>query len=80
MESTDSIDSIPSIISIHSISSKPSASRAPAARHSPQDTLQRHAVGGLEQRMVAGLGLKAMVAGTIATLLTGAVIGILLRP
>ena len=30
--------------------------------------------------MVAGLGLKAMVAGTIATLLTGAVIGILLRP
>ena len=55
MESTDSIDSIPSIISIHSISSKPSASRAPAARHSPQDTLQRHSVGGLEQRMVAGL-------------------------
>ena len=32
------------------------------------------------KRMVAGLGLKAMVAGTIATLLTGAVIGILLRP
>ena len=32
------------------------------------------------KRMVAGLGLKAMVAGTIATLLTGAVIGILLKP
>ena len=32
------------------------------------------------KRMVVGLGLKAMVAGTIATLLTGAVIGILLRP
>ena len=32
------------------------------------------------KRMVAGLGLKAMVAGTIATLLTGAVIGILLHP
>lgn len=32
------------------------------------------------KRMVAGLGLKAMVAGTIATLLTGAVIGILVHP
>ena len=32
------------------------------------------------KRTVASLGLKAMVAGTIATLLTGAVIGILLRP
>ena len=32
------------------------------------------------KRMVAGLGLKAMVAGTLATLLTGAVIGILLKP
>ena len=32
------------------------------------------------KRTVAGLGLKAMVAGTIATLLTGAVIGILIRP
>ena len=32
------------------------------------------------KRMVAGLGLKAMIAGTIGTLLTGAVIGILLKP
>ena len=32
------------------------------------------------KRAIASLGLKAMVAGTIATLLTGAVIGILLRP
>lgn len=32
------------------------------------------------KRMVAGLGLKAMVAGTIGTLLTGAVIGILIKP
>jgi len=32
------------------------------------------------KRMVAGLGLKAMVAGTIGTLLTGAVIGIILKP
>ena len=32
------------------------------------------------KRIVAGLGLKAMVAGTIGTLLTGAVIGILVRP
>ena len=32
------------------------------------------------KRVVAGLGLKAMVAGTIGTLLTGAVIGILLQP
>lgn len=32
------------------------------------------------KRTIASLGLKAMVAGTIATLLTGAVIGILLRP
>lgn len=32
------------------------------------------------KRMVASLGLKAMVAGTIGTLLTGAVIGILLHP
>ena len=32
------------------------------------------------KRTVAGLGLKAMVAGTIGTLLTGAVIGILIKP
>ena len=32
------------------------------------------------KKMVAGLGLKAMIAGTIGTLLTGAVIGILLKP
>ena len=32
------------------------------------------------KRTIAGLGLKAMVAGTLATLLTGAVIGILVRP
>ena len=32
------------------------------------------------KRMVAGLGLKAMVAGTLGTLLTGAVIGIVLKP
>ena len=32
------------------------------------------------KRMVAGLGMKAMVAGTIGTLLTGAVIGILVKP
>ena len=32
------------------------------------------------KRVVAALGLKAMVAGTIGTLLTGAVIGILLQP
>ena len=32
------------------------------------------------KRMVASLGLKAMVAGTIGTLLTGAVIGILVHP
>ena len=30
--------------------------------------------------LIASLGLKAMVAGTIATLLTGAVIGIILKP
>ena len=33
-----------------------------------------------KRREVAGLGLKSMVAGTIATLLTGAVIGIVVRP
>ena len=32
------------------------------------------------KRTIAALGLKAMVAGTIATLMTGAVIGILIRP
>ena len=32
------------------------------------------------KKTVAGLGLKAMVAGTLGTLLTGAVIGILVRP
>ena len=32
------------------------------------------------KRTIASLGLKAMVAGTIATLMTGAVIGILLKP
>ena len=32
------------------------------------------------KRTIASLGLKAMVAGTIATLMTGAVIGILVRP
>lgn len=32
------------------------------------------------KRTIASLGLKAMVAGTIATLLTGAVIGIILKP
>jgi len=32
------------------------------------------------KKIVAGLGLKAMAAGTIGTLLTGAVIGILLKP
>ena len=32
------------------------------------------------KQTVAGLGLKAMVAGTIGTLLTGAVIGILIQP
>ncbi len=32
------------------------------------------------KKIVAGLGLKAMVAGTLGTLLTGVVIGILLRP
>jgi CNT family concentrative nucleoside transporter len=32
------------------------------------------------KRMIASLGLKAMVAGTLATLMTGAVIGILLKP
>ena len=32
------------------------------------------------KRTIAALGLKAMVAGTLATLLTGAVIGILVRP
>ncbi len=32
------------------------------------------------KRTIAGIGLKAMVAGTIATLMTGAVIGILLKP
>ena len=32
------------------------------------------------KRTIAALGLKAMVAGTIGTLLTGAVIGILVRP
>jgi len=32
------------------------------------------------KKTIAGLGLKAMVAGTIATLLTGAVIGIVLKP
>ena len=33
-----------------------------------------------QKRTIASLGLKAMVAGTIGTLLTGAVIGILLKP
>ena len=32
------------------------------------------------KKTVAGLGLKALVAGTLGTLLTGAVIGILVRP
>lgn len=32
------------------------------------------------KRMIAGLGMKALVAGTIGTLLTGAVIGILIQP
>lgn len=32
------------------------------------------------KRTIASLGLKAMVAGTIATLLTGAVIGIIVKP
>ena len=32
------------------------------------------------KRTIASLGLKALVAGTIATLMTGAVIGILVRP
>ncbi|NCA83315.1 MAG: nucleoside:proton symporter [Opitutae bacterium] len=32
------------------------------------------------KRTVAGLGLKAMVAGTLSTLLTGAVIGLLIKP
>ncbi|MDD4342553.1 MAG: nucleoside transporter C-terminal domain-containing protein, partial [Kiritimatiellae bacterium] len=32
------------------------------------------------KKTIASLGLKAMVAGTIATLLTGAVIGIILKP
>ena len=32
------------------------------------------------KRTIAALGLKAMVAGTLGTLLTGAVIGILIRP
>jgi concentrative nucleoside transporter, CNT family len=32
------------------------------------------------KRTIASLGLKAMVAGTIGTLLTGAVIGILVKP
>jgi len=33
-----------------------------------------------KKREIASLGLKAMVAGTIATLMTGAVIGIILKP
>lgn len=33
-----------------------------------------------QKRTISSLGLKAMVAGTIATLLTGAVIGIILKP
>jgi len=33
-----------------------------------------------KKRLIASLGLKAMIAGTIATLLTGAVIGIILIP
>ena len=32
------------------------------------------------RRTIAELGFKAMVAGTIGTLLTGAVIGIVVRP
>ena len=32
------------------------------------------------KRTIAELGFKAMVAGTLATLLTGAVIGIILKP
>ena len=38
------------------------------------------ALGPEHKRTIAALGLKAMVAGTLGTLLTGAVIGIVLKP